>query len=45
MLRGEFSGGSIALRDAELGGVRAEKARIDLDPFDIDVWATMKNGA
>lgn len=44
MLRGEFAGGSIALRNAELGGVRAEKTRIDLDPFDIDVWATMKNG-
>jgi hypothetical protein len=24
--------------------VQAEKASIDLDPFDIDVWDTMKNG-
>jgi hypothetical protein len=44
MLRGEFSSGSIAMRNADLGGVRAERATIDLDPFDINVWATMKNG-
>ena len=44
MLRGEFSGGRIALRNVDLGGVRAEKASIELDPFDIDVWDTMRNG-
>jgi hypothetical protein len=44
MLRGEFSGGRIGLRNVDLGVVRAEKASIDLDPFDIDVWDTMKNG-
>jgi hypothetical protein len=44
MLKGEFSGGRIAMRKVDLGGVRAEKASIDLDPFDIDVWDTMKNG-
>jgi hypothetical protein len=44
MLKGEFSGGRIAMRNVDLGGVRAEKASIDLDPFDIDVWDTMKNG-
>ena len=44
MLRGEFTSGRIALRNAELGGVRAEKASIDLDPFDVNVWATIKNG-
>ncbi len=44
LLRGEFSGGRIALRNTDLGGVRAERASIDLDPFDINVWATMKNG-
>ncbi len=44
MLRGEFSGGRITLRNAELGGVRAQKTSIELDPFDVDVWATMKNG-
>jgi hypothetical protein len=44
MLKGEFSGGRIAMRNVDLGGVRAEKASIDLDPFDIDVWDTMKSG-
>lgn len=44
MLQGEFSGGRVTVRNADLGGVRAEKASIDLDPFDIDVWATIKNG-
>ena len=44
MLRGEFTGGRIGMRNVDLGGVRAEKATIDLDPFDIDVWETMKNG-
>lgn len=44
MLRGEFSGGRITLHNAELGGVLAKKTSIDLDPFDVDVWATMKNG-
>ncbi|HVD44528.1 MAG TPA: DUF2993 domain-containing protein, partial [Rubrobacter sp.] len=32
------------MMNVDLGGVRAEKATIDLDPFDIDVWETMKNG-
>jgi len=44
MLKGEFSGGRIAMRNVDLGGVQAGKASIDLDPFDIDVWDTMKNG-
>ena len=44
MLKGEFSGGRIAMRNVDLGGVRAEKASIDLDPFDVDVWDTMKTG-
>jgi hypothetical protein len=44
MLKGEFSGGRIAMRNVYLGGVRAEKASINLDPFDIDVWDTMKSG-
>jgi hypothetical protein len=44
MLKGEFSGGRIAMRNVDLGGVRAEKASINLDPFDIDVWDTMKSG-
>ena len=44
MLKGEFSGGRIAMRNVDLGVVSAERARIDLDPFDIDVWDTLKNG-
>src|SRR5215213_1548661 len=44
MLKGEFSGGRIAMRNVDLGGVRGERASLDLDPFDIDVWDTMKNG-
>jgi hypothetical protein len=44
MLKGEFSSGRIAMRNVDLGGVRAEKANIELDPFDIDVWDTMKSG-
>src|SRR5215210_3815424 len=44
MLAGEFSGGGIILKKNDLGNVKAERARIDLDPFDINVWATMKSG-
>jgi len=44
MLAGAFSDGSIVLKKTELGGVRAERVRIDLDPFDINVWASMKSG-
>jgi hypothetical protein len=44
MLAGEFSGGRIIMKDTDLGNVNAERARIDLDPFDINVWATMKSG-
>ena len=44
MLRGEFSGGHILFRNVDLGLVRAERAEIDLDPFDVNVWATMRDG-
>jgi len=44
MLAGEFSEGRIVMKNTALGGVKAQKARIDLDPFDINVWATMKSG-
>jgi hypothetical protein len=44
MLKGEFSGGRIAMRNVDLGGVWVERGSIDLDPFDIDVWDTMKSG-
>jgi hypothetical protein len=44
MLAGEFSGGRIVLKNTDLGQVKARRVRIDLDPFDINVWATVKSG-
>jgi hypothetical protein len=44
MLAGEFSGGRIVLKNTDLGNVMTTRARIDLDPFDINVWATMRKG-
>jgi hypothetical protein len=44
MLAGEFSSGHIVTKNTDVGSVVATRVRIDLDPFDIDVWATMKNG-
>ncbi len=45
MIAGEFSGGEIRLRDAGLGGVRTERAVIDLDPFDVDVLESISQGS
>ena len=45
MLAGEFSGGRIVLEDADLGGVRARSAAIDLDPFDVDVLESLSRGS
>ena len=44
MLAGEFSGGRIVMKNTDLGKVTATRARIDLDPFDINLWATVKKG-
>ena len=44
MLVGAFSGGRIVMKNTELGNIRAKKARIYLDSFDIDVWATIREG-
>ncbi len=44
MLVGEFSDGRVSLRDEELGGVRAESATVDLEPFDVDVWRSVRRG-
>jgi LmeA-like phospholipid-binding len=44
MLAGAFSGGRIVMKNTYLGNVKARKARIYLDPFDIDVWATIRKG-
>ena len=45
MLAGEFSGGRVVMKNTDLGNVTATRTRIDLDPFDIDVWATMREGS
>ena len=45
MLVGRFSGGRISLGGADLGGVRAEKVALDLDPFDLDVLRSLAHGA
>src|SRR5918996_3094654 len=44
MLAGEFSGGRIVMKNTDLGNVTATRARIDLDPLDINLWATVKKG-
>jgi hypothetical protein len=44
MLAGEFSGGRIVMKNTDLGNLTATRARIDLDPFDINLWATVKKG-
>jgi len=44
MLAGEFSDGHIVMKNTDLGDVTAKRARIDLEPFDINVWATVREG-
>lgn len=44
VLAGEFSGGHITIGDARFGGVRAESASIDLDPFDVRVLDSASSG-
>ena len=44
MLVGDFSGGRVSLRGVELGGVRAESATVDLEPFDVDVSESLIRG-
>lgn len=44
MLAGEFSGGRIVMKNTELGNVTAKKTHIDLEPFDVNVWATIRKG-
>ncbi|MGI8909424.1 MAG: LmeA family phospholipid-binding protein [Rubrobacteraceae bacterium] len=44
MLAGKFSDGRVSIRDGELGGVRAESATVDLDPFDVDVLRSVRRG-
>ena len=44
VLAGEFSGGRISIEDTQFGGVRAESASIDLDPFDVSVLDSASSG-
>ncbi|MBA2346035.1 MAG: DUF2993 domain-containing protein [Rubrobacter sp.] len=44
ILVGTFSGGRVSLRDVNLGDVRAERAIVDLDPFDVDVSESVFRG-
>jgi LmeA-like phospholipid-binding len=44
VLAGEFSGGHISIEDAQFGGVRAESASINLDPFDVSVLDSASSG-
>ncbi len=44
VLAGEFSGGHITIEGAQFGGVRAESASIDLDPFDVSVLDSASSG-
>ena len=44
VLAGEFSGGHISIEDTQFGGVRAESASIDLDPFDVSVLDSASSG-
>ncbi len=44
VLAGEFSGGHISIEDAQFGGVRAESATIELDPFDVSVLDSASSG-
>ena len=44
MLAGTFSDGRVSLRSVDLGGVRAESATVDLDPFDVDVSRSLIQG-
>ena len=41
MLAGRFSGGSVPLGAADLGDVRAERVAVDLDPFDLNLMASL----
>jgi len=45
MLAGRFSGGRISVGSTDLGDVRAERAVMDLDPFDLDMLGSVVGGA
>ena len=43
LLPGGFSGGDISVGEADLGGVRAEGATMDLDPFSLDLGESVRS--
>jgi hypothetical protein len=45
MLAGRFSGGRVTVEGAEFGGIRAERVVLDLDPLDLDLPASILQGA
>lgn len=44
MLVGDFSGGRVALAGMDLGDVRPDRVTIDLDPFEVDVIGSARDG-
>ncbi len=44
MLAGDFSGARVALEQPVFGGVRTERAVIDLEPFDLDMFQILLGG-
>lgn len=45
LLPGGFSGGDISVGETDLGGVRAEGATMDLDPFSLDLRESVRSRA
>lgn len=45
MLVGEFSRGRMAMGGLEFGGVRPDRVTVDLDPFEVDVIGSARDGA
>jgi hypothetical protein len=43
LLPGGFSGGDISVGETDLGGVRAEGATMDLDPFNLDLGESVRS--
>ena len=43
LLPGGFSGGDISVGETDLGGVRAEGATMDLDPFSLDLGESVRS--
>lgn len=45
MLLGEFSSGRVAVAGFDLGDVRPDRVIVDLDPFEVDVLGSARDGA